>query len=511
MNWPIGELVIGGKRFMKHKSVADSAYEILIKHKKPLHYRQITKELTKIRPLKVKEPYYAVNASMSGDKRFMRTKRGVWGLVKWQYKDANIKYSLTSYCLKDGTMFLTSYMRPFFPKEENAVEITFIDKEGNEIEVVVNNDLNCLIGLKEWYKKKKLKVNDIVFVGLIDYDRKRYFLVTEDETKIEPQDDLSEKIFKILQEAGHSLAYKEICERVLEVEVNEENLFSKYIDNILRNDFRFIEEKEEMWGLFDWLSEIKKLQLRLISSEDNENLKKLLKKVFEFLGFETSIVLAGQASFILAKALLDYKTYNLIIDAKLSDEKSEKIQKYEHWSEFSKVKEETKSDYLVIISPDFDYDKLSRKRDKNKVVLFELRWLCDLIEEHDKLPFSLSNLESIFSVDNSVKNNIFKLFEKRKKFFNKIKLINIIINLLHQNSSKKLYLNVESLTKIINQKIDAYVGLKRVQEHEIKEITKIFSLEPFNIIQKTEMGSIILNFKPELAKERLNKVIGKMF
>jgi hypothetical protein len=441
----------------------------------------------------------------------MRIKRGVWGLVKWQYKDANIKYSLTSYCLKDGTMFLTSYMKPFFPKEGNAVEVTFIDKEGNEIEAVVNNEFNCLVGLKEWYEKKKLKVNDIIFVGLIDYDRKRYFLVTEDETKIEPQDDLSEKIFKILHEAGHSLAYKEICERVLEVEVNEENLFSKYIDNILRKDFRFTEEKEEMWGLFDWLSEINKLQLRLINSEDNESLKKLLQKVFEFLGFETSIVLEGEASFILAKALLDYKTYNLIVDANLPDKKSEKIQKYEHLNELSKVKEETKSDYSVIISPGFDYDKLSRKTDKNKVILFELKWLCDLIEEHDKLPFSLSNLESIFSADNPVNDNIFRLFEKRKILYNKIKLINIIINLLHENSGKKLYLNVESLTKIINQKIDAYVGLKRVQEHEVEEITKIFSLEPFNIIQKTEMGSIILNFKPELAKERLNKVIGEIF
>jgi len=496
---------------MKHKSVADSAYEILIKHKKPLHYREITKELTKIRPLKVKEPYYAVNASMSGDKRFMRIKRGVWGLVKWQYKDANIKYSLTSYCLKDGTMFLTSYMKPFFPKEEDAVEITFIDKEGNEIEVIVNNASNYIVGLKEWYEKKKLKVNDVVFVGLIDYDRKRYFLVTEDETKMEPQDDLSEKIFKILQEAGQPLTYKEICERVLEVEVNEENLFSKYIDNILRKDFRFIEEKEEMWGLFDWLSEIKKLQLRMINSKDNESLKKLLQKVFVILGFDTSIVLEGQESFILAKALLDYKTYNLIVDTKLSDKKNEKIEKYEHWNELSKVKEETKSDYSVIISSDFDYDKLSRKTDKNKVILFELRWLCNLIEEHDKLPFSLSNLESIFLLDNSTEHNIFQLFEKRKILYNKMKLFNIIINLLHENSGKKLYLNVESLTKIINQRTDAYIGFKKVQEYEVEEITKIFSLEPFNIIQKTEMGSIILNYKPELAKERLNKVIGEIF
>lgn len=506
VNWSIG-----GERLMKHKSVADGAYEILIKHKKSLHYRQITKELVKIRPLKVKEPYYAVNASMSGDKRFMRIKRGVWGLVKWQYKDANIKYSLTSYCLKDGTMFLTSYMRPFFPREENAVEITFIDKEGNEIEAIVNNVLNCIVGLKEWYEKKKLKVNDIVFVGLIDYDRRRYFLVTENETEIEPQEDLSEKIFKTLQEAGHPLTYKEVCERVLEVDVEEENLFSKYIDNILRKDLRFIEEKEEMWGLFDWLSEIKKLQLNLINSENSESFKKLLQKVFEFFGFETSIVLEGETSFILAKALLDYKTYNLIIDAKLPDKKSDKIQKYMHWNELIEAKEKTKSNYSVIISPDFDYDKLSRKTDNNKISLFELRWLGNLIEEHDRLPFSLADLESIFLVNNPVKNNIFKLLEKRKILFSKIKLINGIIKVLCENSGKKLYLNVESLTKIINQKNDKHLGFKRVQEHEVEEITKIFSLEPFNIIQKTEMGSIILNFKPKLAKERLNKAIGKMF
>jgi len=496
---------------MKHKSVADGAYEILIKHKKPLHYRQITKELIKIRPLKVKEPYYAVNASMSGDKRFMRIKRGVWGLVKWQYKDANIKYSLTSYCLKDGTMFLTSYMKPFFPREESAVEITFIDKEGNEIEAVVNNASNYIVGLKEWYERKKLKINDVIFVGLIDYDRKRYFLVTENETDVESQEDLSEKIFKTLEEAGHPLTYKEICERVLEVEVNEDNLFSKYIDNILRNDLRFIEDKEEMWGLFDWLSEVNKLQLKLINSEDTEIFKQLLQEVFEFLGFETSIALEEKASFILAKALLDYKTYNLIIDAKLPDNKRGKIQKYEHWNELSKEKEKTKSDYSVIISSDFDYDRLRSKTDKNKVILFELRWLSNLIKEHDRLPFSLSDLGSIFLTGNSVKDNIFKLFKKRKKLFSKIKLIDTIIKVLYENSGKKLYLNVESLTKIINQKNDKHPGFKIVQEHEVEEITKIFSSEPFNIIQKTEMGSIILSLKPKLAKEKLYRVIGEMF
>ncbi|GAJ03026.1 unnamed protein product, partial [marine sediment metagenome] len=234
-----------------------------------------------------------------------------------------------------------------------------------------------------------------------------------------------------------------------------------------------------------------------INSEDNEIFKQLLQEVFEFLGFETSIVLEEKTSLILVKALLDYKTYNLIVDAKLADNKDEKIQKYEHWNELSKVKEKTKSDYLIIISPDFDYDKLSKKTNKNKVTLFELRWLCNLIKEHGRLPFSLSDLESIFSTDNSVKDNIFKLFEKRKTLFSKIRLIDTIIKVLNENSGKKLYLNVESLTKIINQKNNQHSGFKIVQEFEVKEITKIFSSEPFNIIQKTEMGSIILSLKPK--------------
>lgn len=496
---------------MRHKSVADVAYEILIKHKKPLHYRKIAEELIKIKPLKIKEPYYAVNASMSGDKRFMRTKRGIWGLVRWKYKNANIKYSLTSYCLKDGTMFLTSYMRPFFSRDKKIVEVTFIDKEGIEIEAVVNNELNYIIGLKEWYEKKELNVNDIIFIGLIDYDKSKYFLVTENETLMKPQEELSEKIFKILEEEGHPLSYKEICERVLEVEVKEDNLFYKYIIDILRKDSRFVEDKEDIWGLFNWLSEIKKLQVKLITTENNENFKQLIQKVFEFLGFETSLISEGKTSFILIKAQLDYKTYNLIVDGKILDKKSKRIQKYEYWDELGKAREKNNAYFSVIISKDFDYNKLNKKTDEYKVVLFELRWLDSLIKEHNRLPFSLNNLKLIFSPDNSVENNIYQLFERRKQIHNKIKLINIIIKVLNENSSKKLYLNIESLTKIINQKSMEYFEYKKVQKSEVEEITEMLALEPLNILQKTEMGSIILNFKPELARERLNKIIKEMF
>jgi len=500
-----------GSKFMKHKSVADVAYEILIKHKKPLHYRKISEELIEIKPLKMKEPFYAVNASMSGDKRFVRVKRGIWGLLKWKYRDANIKYSVTSYCLKDGTMFLTSYMRPFFPKEKKVVEIIFIDKEGNEIEAKVNNEFSYITGIDQWYKRKKIKVNDVIYIGLIDYDKRKYFLVTEEETQIEPKEEIKEKIYAILKKEGKPLAYHEICERALDVELSEKNLFSDYIIDTLKENPKFIEEKENIWGLFDWLSETKKLQKLLFESKNSEKLKNTIKKIFDFLGFETSFIIKGKTSFILAKALLDYKSYSIIIDGKVSEEKNKKIEKYEQWDDLKTAKKENKADFSVIISNDFNYDSLNMQSELQNVILLESRWIDTIIKEHDRLTFSLSNLKKILSSDNSTESNIFQLLEKRNTTYNRIKLVNTMMDILKKSSRKKLYLNIESLTKIINQQDGELVNFEKIQEYEVEQIVNMLSMEPFNILQKTEMDNIILNYSPKLAKERLDKIIIEIF
>ncbi|MEA1939588.1 MAG: winged helix-turn-helix domain-containing protein [Candidatus Caldatribacteriota bacterium] len=496
---------------MKHRSVADIAYEVLARHKKPLHYRKITEELIKIKPLKVKEPYYAVNASMSGDKRFVRTKRGIWGLLKWKYKNANIKYSVTSYGLKGGAMFLTSYMRPFFPRDKKLIEITFIDKEANDIKAVVNNEFNYIAGIDKWYKEKNIKVNDVIYLGLIDFDKRKYFLVTEDETKLEPKEEIREKIYKILKEENHPLPYEKIRERALGIESEGENLFSGYIINVLKNNSQFIEEKENIWGLFDWLSESEKLQRQLIYCNDNEKYKDAIKKVFDFLGFETSFVYERKASFILAKAVLNCRGYNILIDGKLTGKKNEKTQTYEYWNELKIAKNKNKTDFEIIISLDFDYDKFENKKEQAKVILLESRWLESIIKEHNRLTFSLDDLKIVFSQKNSPESNLFKLFEKRKVVYKKIKLIKSIIDIFKKNSYKKLDINIKLLTEIINKENNGFSNTEMIDEFEVKKIVKILSLTPLNILKNTETNKIVLNFKPELAKVRINKIISEIF
>jgi len=86
-----------------------------------------------------------------------------------------------------------------------------------------------------------------------------------------------------------------------------------------------------------------------------------------------------------------------------------------------------------------------------------------------------------------------------------------MMDILKKSSRKKLYLNIESLTKIINQQDGELVNFEKIQEYEVEQIVNMLSMEPFNILQKTEMDNIILNYSPKLAKERLDKIIIEIF
>ena len=86
-----------------------------------------------------------------------------------------------------------------------------------------------------------------------------------------------------------------------------------------------------------------------------------------------------------------------------------------------------------------------------------------------------------------------------------------MLSVLEESAQKKLYLNIEALTKIINQQNDEYLKPEKSQEYEVEKIVDVLSREPLNILQKTEMGNIVLNYSLELAKERLGKIINEIF
>jgi len=146
-----------------------------------------------------------------------------------------------------------------------------------------------------------------------------------------------------------------------------------------------------------------------------------------------------------------------------------------------------------------------------KIALLESRWIDSILKEHDRLTFSLFDLKKIFLLKDSTESNIFQLLEKRKRVYGRIKLVREMMDIIKKSSQKKIYLNTESLTKIMNQQDGKKTNFEKIQEHEVEQIINILSLEPLSILQKTEMNNVILNYSPEMAQERLEKLIIEMF
>jgi len=67
----------------------------------------------------------------------------------------------------------------------------------------------------------------------------------------------------------------------------------------------------------------------------------------------------------------------------------------------------------------------------------------------------------------------------KEQFGSKYKVIFIegtMMDILKKSSQKKLYLNIESLTKMINQQDGKKISSEKIQEHEVEQIINMLSL-----------------------------------
>jgi len=64
----------------KSESFANLAYKILKENEKPMNYKDITKEILKIKKTKGKTPDETIRVKLAKDSRFIRFNRGIYGL-----------------------------------------------------------------------------------------------------------------------------------------------------------------------------------------------------------------------------------------------------------------------------------------------------------------------------------------------------------------------------------------------------------------------------------------------
>ncbi len=487
---------------MQKKSIADLAYNILEENHRPMHYRKITEKVMKIKEIRAENPHHDVNALMGSDQRFIRYQRGIWGLVKWKYREAHLPYNLTSYCLRNGTIFLTSYLKPYFgwSRDNRDIEIIFVDDDGEEIICLVNYRQKLIFGLKEWYHKKKLGVNDTIFIGLLDENKKKYFIIAEKDIKADTEKDIANDIYQLLQEEGKPLTPDQIYAAIIRQDPHQQGLFSDYIQNILKNDTRFTKIQKDRWGLVSWMNKAEQFHINLKQAQNIDDFQLLLKKCFDFLGYETDF--NQQQKLLTAQAALDYKSYSLLITGLPANYNKDMINKI-NWLAISERKENIKADSVIIFSERFYIKDLVDRANEEGVQLFELAILNKIVKEHQYIPFSLFELRIAFSPMHHPKTNSDKLMEIRNKQMEEWALTREIINILQVASKKNTYMDINLLIKELNIISNSCNENKKADHAQVKKIVDQLNQEPWKLVEHSESGNIILAYPKPIANRKV--------
>ncbi len=491
---------------MPRKSIADLAYSILEENHRPMHYRKITEEIMKIKEIKADHPHHEVNALMGVDRRFVRYQRGIWGLTKWKYREANLPYTLTSYCLRNGSIFLTSYLKPYFSwhREERVVEVIFIDGEGEEIKATVDYQQKLISGFQEWFRKRELEVNDTILIGLIDESRKRYFITAEKEIKHETEKDMADIIYQILQKEGQALSFHQIYSEVTKTELQSGSLFEKYIQEILNNDFRFVLINNKQWGLWEWLNEAEQLSLNLYSADSREKIFNTLHRCFQFLGYKVEATQEIQPSFFLARAHLAVQSYALIITGLPGNYNIDTIVSFD-WLALKKLREKTNADSIILFSEKFSLPELINRASEEGVQLYELSILDYIIKEHKRIPFSLLDLRIAFSPLHHPRNNLAKLKEIRENQQQNWLLVKMVINILQKVRTKNVFMDINLLLKELELMANSHNQLK-IDHALVRKIITFLNQEPFKLIEISESGNMVLVYSDNLLKEKISNI-----
>ena len=473
-------------------SLAELAYRILLSHNEPMYYRDIVDEILKIRKIKGKSPYHIVNSCMSQDGRFERVDKGIWGLSKWKYKDISFKYTLTVYCVKNGIITLTSYMRPYFPSTPEEIELVFVDESGKKIHTVLNNKVGKIIGFKDWFSKNRLNVNDVLEFGILDYEKGIYTVLIKREEVEFDLADVRDRIIEVIRHERKTMNTGEVIKKLpddIKAKIKVDD-----VRRILSRENWLIEISDNLWVPKELLSDGEKLlaRINILTRGGSEDYKMLLKDIFTYFGFNIKEVAFRENNLLLASASLDYKGYRFLVDGDTpANKKHENGLPIALWED---ALDNLKADYFLFISHHIPAIV------KNKNIVFSsIYTLKKLIEWHNEFPLSLFDFLPLFT-SSKEEDRLSEIDRKRKLVRRRVNLLKDILGVLDQLSKKIKLIDMKTLMTNLDPQ-------EKYTLEEVSEALKFLGVMPLGIITFTETNSFILNMKRDLAIRRLKSFI----
>lgn len=215
---------------------------------------------------------------------------------------------------------------------------------------------------------------------------------------------------------------------------------------------------------------ISKLKETQIKSQSPNEFEEAIKLAFDFLGFEAELIGGSGDTDVILTANIGKESYKINVDGKTSA--SGKISDSQiDWLSLTDHKQKNKSDFVVVVGPNFSGGNLEKRADDHGVCLLKTDDLIQLVNAHSEFPFTLIELKNLFAGkgDRSPQlNDLLTQNLQKKEFLNQFKTI--IDEMQSIQEGKLGYFTDASLTS--RDKIE----ILDIEHDDIKSIIKLLEL-----------------------------------
>ena len=240
------------------------------------------------------------------------------------------------------------------------------------------------------------------------------------------------------------------------------------------------------------------LQEAQYDSSHPERYEKLVAEAFEYLGFKTEHIGGPGDTDVLLHASLGKESYQVVVDSKTSSRKIISDAQIT-WPTLKDHKGKHHAKYVVIVGPDFAGGNLEKRAKDYSVTLIKTEDLNGILEIHSKFPFSLLDLEVLFSRHGSLKEEVKdRLREKAQRYQ---RLVNLI---------PKIFSEIRSRQELVEAPLNAtglYFILK--EEYSLDEIRKVIDFLSSDLIGalRSEDGEVSTKVEMDILKQKLKALI----
>lgn len=233
-------------------------------------------------------------------------------------------------------------------------------------------------------------------------------------------------------------------------------------------------------------------------SSHPERFEKSVAEAFEYLGFKTEHIGVPGDTDVLLHASLGKESYQVVVDSKTSGRKIIPDAQIT-WPTLRDHKEKHNAKHVAIVGPDFRGGNLERRAQEYAVTLIKTEDINDIVKIHSKSPFSLSDLEVLFThsglLEEETKD---RLREKAQRYQ---RLVNLI---------PKIFSEIRSRQELVEAPLNAtglYFILK--EEYSLDEIKKVIDFLSSDLIGalRSEEGEVSTTVEIGTLEQKLKTII----